>query len=250
MSEMLAGLVLGLAGSLHCAAMCGPLTLAMHGAGRSLPGRTLPGQPGPGQRGPMLPLFAIYHAGRVAMYAVMGLAAGSAGHVVASLGAGRLLAWLAGGALLLSAAAHLGIAPSLPVPPLVRPIARLARASRRVGLRHPVAGALAGGVLNAWLPCGMLYAALTAAAALGRPGAGLAFMTLFGLGTTPALATVWLLAGAFTPGFRRGFRYGTPVALLLVGLLLIARAQAGPPSHGHAAAPHAHGTPAGGSSGP
>jgi sulfite exporter TauE/SafE len=176
------------------------------------------------------------------------LAAGSAGHVVASFGAGRLLAWLAGGVLILSAAAHLGLAPAIPVPPLARPIARLAAASRRVGLRHPAAGAFAGGVLNAWLPCGMLYAALTAAAAFGRPGAGLVFMTLFGLGTTPALAAIWLLAGAVTPRLRRGFRYGTPVALVLVGMLLIARAYAGPSSHGHAAAPHAHGTAAAGSS--
>lgn len=235
MTELLAGLVLGLAGSLHCAAMCGPLTLALHGAGRRLPGRS----------GAVLPLFAIYHAGRVAMYAAAGLAAGSAGHVVASLGAGRLLAWLAGGALILGAAAHLGIVRALPAPPLARPIARLARIGRRVGLRHPAAGAFAGGLLNAWLPCGMLYAALTAAAALGRPGAGLAFMTLFGLGTTPALATVWLLAAAVTPGVRRGFRYGAPVALVVVGLLLIARAYAGPPSPGAATVPHAHGSAAG-----
>jgi sulfite exporter TauE/SafE len=236
MTELLAGLLLGLAGSLHCAAMCGPLTLALRGGVRT-----------PGRPGSVLPLFAIYHAGRVAMYAAAGLAAGSAGHVVASLGAGRLLAWLAGGALILGGAAHLGLVPALPVPPLARPIAGLARIGRRVGAQHPAAGAFAGGVLNAWLPCGMLYAALTAAAALGRPGAGLVFMALFGLGTTPALATVWLLAEAVTPGLRRGFRYGAPVALVLVGLLLIARAYAGPSSPGHAAMPHAHGPAVAGS---
>jgi hypothetical protein len=238
MSELFGGLILGLAGSLHCAAMCGPLTLALHG----------PGRPASGGSGTMLPRFAIYHAGRVSTYAAAGLAAGAAGHVITGLGAGRVLAWLAGAVLILSAATYLGVGPAIPGPPLARPIARLAQASRRIGLRHPAAGAFAGGVLNACLPCGMLYAALTAAAALGRPGAGLTFMALFGLGSLPALAAVWLLAGAFTPAMRRGFRYGTPVALVVVGLMLIARGFADPSPHpGRAGAPHVHGAPAAGS---
>lgn len=242
MSELLAGLVLGLAGSLHCAAMCGPLTLALHGVGRRPPAH-------PADRpGPRLPLFVIYHAGRVSMYAAAGLAAGAAGHVLTAMGAGRSLAWLAGVLLILSAAAHLGIGPAIPALPLAPILGRLARGSRGLGLAHPAAGAFAGGVLNAWLPCGMLYAALTAAAAMGRPGAGLGFMVCFGLGSTPALAVVWLLAGAFTPALKRGFRYGTPVALVVVGLLLIARGYASPPHPPERTpAPHVHWLPAAGS---
>jgi sulfite exporter TauE/SafE len=88
----------------------------------------------------------------------------------------------------------------------------------------------------------MVYAALTAAATLGRPGAGLAFMVLFGLGTLPALAAVWLLAGVVTPALRRGFTYATPAALVIVGLMLIARGYAGQaPSPGPpTATPHVH----------
>lgn len=243
MSEVLGGLMLGLAGSLHCAAMCGPLTLALHG-----PSRPGSGRPRSGRPAPVLPVFAIYQAGRVSTYAAAGLAAGAAGHVITGLGAGRMLAWLAGAVLILSAATYLGIGPSIPAPPLARPVARLAHASRRIGLRHPAAGAFAGGVINACLPCGMLYAALTAAAALGRPIAGLTFMALFGLGSVPALAVVRLLAGAFTPAMRRGFRYGTPVVLVVVGLILIARGFADPSqTPERAAAPHVHGAPVAGS---
>jgi sulfite exporter TauE/SafE len=233
MSALLfAGLLLGLASSLHCAAMCGPVTLALHG----------PRQRGSGRPVPVVPKIAIHHAGRVSMYAVAGVAAGAAGHAITALGAGRVLAWAGGVLLLLTAAAHLGVGPALPGVPLARIVGRVARASRSVWQAHPVAGAFAGGILNAWLPCGMVYAALTAAAALGRPGAGMAFMALFGLGTVPALAAVWLLAGLVTPAMARAFRFGTPVALVIVGLLLIARGYAGSaPDPGDAAEPHVHG---------
>jgi sulfite exporter TauE/SafE len=158
------------------------------------------------------------------------------------------LAWLAGVALLVSATTHLGIGPALPGVPLARTVGRLARVCRGSFHRYPAAGAFTGGVLNACLPCGMVYAALTAAAALGRPVDGLAFMTLFGLGTAPALAAVWLLAGLFTPAVRRGFRHVTPVALVIVGLLLIARAYRDTsPEFEGTALPHVHWAPAAGS---
>lgn len=238
MSVLLAGLLLGLAGSLHCVAMCGPLTLALHG----------PRQRTAGGPKPVLPLIVIYHAGRVSTYAAAGYAAGAVGHAITSMGAGRGLAWVAGVALLVSAATHFGIGPALPGLPVARVVGRLARTARGIFQQHPAAGAFAGGVLNACLPCGMLYAAMTAAAALGRPGDGLAFMTLFGLGTAPALAAVWLLAGLFTPAVRRGFRHATPVALVIVGLLLIARAYRGTsPDLDGTPVPHVHWATAAGS---
>jgi uncharacterized protein len=239
MSELLAGLLLGLAGSGHCAAMCGPLTLALHG-------RQPRATAGPPRA---MPLIAIHHAGRLSMYAAAGVAAGAGGRVITILGAGRGLAWLAGVVLLLSAARHVGIGPAVPGLPIARIVAGAARASRAACLGHPAAGAFAGGVLNAWLPCGMVYAAVTAAAALGRPGAGLAFMALFGLGTLPALAAVWLLARVATPAVKRGLAYATPVALVVVGLMLIARGftDQAPPTDRSASSPHAHWTPATGS---
>jgi sulfite exporter TauE/SafE len=81
----------------------------------------------------------------------------------------------------------------------------------------------------------MVYAALAAAAALGRPAEALLFMALFGTGTLPALAACWALAGAIAPALRQRLRFATPVALAAVGMLLIARglpAQT-PPHDGH-----------------
>jgi sulfite exporter TauE/SafE len=210
MNEHLAGLTLGFAGSLHCAAMCGPLMLA-------------------------------WRRGREAGSAGRGVAAGAAGEVVGTLGAGRAMAWLAGAVLLAAAASHVTHVPSLPGLPLTRVLARLGHASRTQASRRPWLSALLGGALNACLPCGMLYAALTVAAATGTSSAGWRFMLLFGLGTLPALAGTWLAADLLTPHLRNRLKYSAPVALALVGLLLIARGYAG---NGAAAATHRLHTPA------
>jgi uncharacterized protein len=61
-----AGVLLGLAGSVHCAGMCGPLMLTVSGGG-------------PLNASTLLRML-VYHSGRVLMYLVLGAAAGFAGH--------------------------------------------------------------------------------------------------------------------------------------------------------------------------
>jgi sulfite exporter TauE/SafE len=50
--------------------------------------------------------------------------------------------------------------------------------------------ALALGLLWGWMPCGLVYAALAAAATSGAPGAGALTMAAFGVGTLPTLVTM------------------------------------------------------------
>jgi hypothetical protein len=215
MTEVLAGLVLGFAGSAHCAAMCGPLVIALRGGA---PGRS---RHGAGDVG----AFALYHGARLAAYAGLGLVAGSIGHALSTIGVGRTLSLAAGLALIAGAIASLGVVPAPQVlGGLARWIGRLGRACREATAGHAAASAVVAGGLNALLPCGMLYAALTAAAAAGRPGQAALFMALFGLGTLPALAACWTLAGSLGPAVRQRLRFALPLALAGVGLQLIVRA--------------------------
>jgi sulfite exporter TauE/SafE len=62
-----------------------------------------------------------------------------------------------------------------------------------------VAQALPLGLLWGWLPCGLVYSALTTALASGSAGKGALLMLAFGLGTLPNL----LLAGLLLARFRR-----------------------------------------------
>jgi len=69
--NFLAAFLLGLAGSLHCAAMCGPLVLAITAARRQNPAE-------PGTRfnqGEMIHSFA-YHGGRLVTYSFLGAVSG------------------------------------------------------------------------------------------------------------------------------------------------------------------------------
>lgn len=228
MTIVLAGLVVGLVGSGHCVAMCGPLVLLAS-----------PRNPGDQGTRPVLRHALAYHAGRATMYLALGIVAGLAGSAMARLGLGRALAVAAGVILLAQALTAAGI---LPAPWTTVPGADRVTAWVGAGVRwtraHRVTGPLVLGVFNGLLPCGLLYAALTAAAGLGDTWQALAFMAGFATGTAPALVLVALAGRAIAARVPLVLRRAAPVALALVGVLLLSRGLMAPHA-GHAPAPDA-----------
>jgi len=225
MTELLAGFLLGVAGSVHCAAMCGPLVLAFR------PLRT------PGR-------VAMYHATRVTVYAGGGLISAAVGYTSQAMGLGRILSIAAGVALLLLAVGRAGLAvgPGVgagpgPAPAIAnrawRAFADLMRILQRRAADRPVIGVIAAGAANALLPCGLVYAALAAATAFGTTASAVSFMLSFGLGTVPMLAIISALARSVPPGLRLRLRFAAPLALAALGLLLIARGTMSPAMHVH-----------------
>jgi sulfite exporter TauE/SafE len=69
------------------------------------------------------------------------------------------------------------------------------------------------GIMNGFLPCGLVYAALAAAAARGSAGEAMLGMMVFGLGTWPALGALGIAGSALGPGVRARLR---PAAALLM----------------------------------
>jgi sulfite exporter TauE/SafE len=204
MIELLAGAALGVAGSVHCLAMCGPLVLvAARGAGPRH--------------------AAFYHAGRILLYVLLGTIAGLVGSTLALAGLGRVVAVAAGVLLMAGAAAHQQFLNAAAGSRWSAAVARPLVALHRWGSGHPIAGPLATGALNGLLPCGLTYAAVTAAVALGSASAAAAFMAGFGAGTTPALLAFVYTASAAPAGLRMRLKPVLPAALILVGALLIAR---------------------------
>jgi uncharacterized protein len=241
----LGGLVLGAAGSGHCAAMCGPLVALANPRG--------PDGRGPGRRR-LAAHAALYHGGRLTTYVALGALIGLTGNALTSAGLGRALAFAAAGALLLQAVAawhtFRGGAHQSALGALVT------RAIGRVGgwmRQHRVTGPAAFGALTGLLPCGLVYAALTAAAGFGTLADGALFMLMFGLGTVPLLATVGLSAERIERHLPARLKKVAPFALAVVAVLLIIRASgdhmnhgghvepAAAPSSAPAAVPHRHG---------
>ena len=215
-------LLAGLAGSLHCLGMCGPILLAFGEVGGSAQL--------PASRRALDSL--LYHAGRVWTYAVLGLLAGWAGsqaRVGAELlGWQRPLAVAASVLVLLSGLAAFGWLPGLRLDlagagGCSATLARWPWLSAMLRTRSPLARLLLGAVMGL-LPCGLVYAMLVVVATLPTPlHAGLG-MAVFGLGTFPALTALLLTLGVLPARVRRrGSRFAA-VLLLIAGAVMLARA--------------------------
>ena len=210
----LAGLAGGLA---HCSTMCGPFVLAQAAAtaDASLGGGMLRRLSGAA----LLP----YHAGRAIGYGGLGLVAGGAGALLTQASGLRGFAaiLLLGAALLMLGQASSRLAallPRLPTPRLPRALeARLgALLAAPTGWR----GVRLGLLLSA-LPCGLLYAALAAAAGAGSALAGLLAMLAFVAGTMPALVGVALLGRFFGAAIGPAW-HGVAAGLFLLNGVVLA----------------------------
>src|ERR1044071_2954583 len=157
---------LGLVGSLHCAGMCGPLAFALPAVGRTTAAYVL------GR--------VVYNLGRLATYALLGVAFGIVGQTFALAGLQRLASLIAGSAILLGLAASSRLAVGAPA---VKWVVWIKAGLGRLLQQRTLASLFALGALNGLLPCGLVYAACIGAAAFGGIVSGLEYMLAFGLGT-------------------------------------------------------------------
>jgi sulfite exporter TauE/SafE len=179
LTSLAAFFTLGLLGGFgHCVGMCSPFVLFVS--------RRYAG----GGRRAALVAQAWYTLGRVATYAVLGALAGSIGAAIATAGAliglRRAALIVAGLALVLWALVALADLAAFNAGGTL--FGRLAGRLRGRVPGHPFTVGLFLGLL----PCGFLYAAVTAAVGRGGPVEGASALILFGLGTAPALLGVSL----------------------------------------------------------
>lgn len=206
---LLGAFLTGLAGSPHCLVMCGAFAAACSRRPAGL---------------------AAWHVGRLVSYAALGAAAGLVG---AAIPGPPLLGAAVGAALLLwFAAALAGLAPE---PRVVLP--GFARAGRLLEEGRGPAARLAFGIVNGFLPCGLVYSALALSVAVGHPAGGALAMLAFGAGTVPALSIAAASLHRITGRSLAGRRW-LAAAVLAAGLWSIA-ARAGLLGHTHATAPGA-----------
>lgn len=214
--------VTGLVGGVtHCTGMCGPFVLSQVAARLE----TVPAQRMSEWHRLSGAALVPYHLGRATTYAALGAAAAAAAGMLAGAGGG--FRWLAAGLLGLAALFLLGMA----VPRLKALWAGEAAGegwwSRTVGRwARPLFASPTGvrgwllGVALGFIPCGLLYAALAAAAASGDPLAGAFGMLAFAAGTVPILVAVGM-AGHFAVGrWREPVLKWSPLLLVVNAAML------------------------------
>lgn len=210
----LAALLAGLAGSLHCAGMCGGFVVLATGGGGRGPWPTVG-----------------WNLGRLTAYAGLGaLAAALTGGVDRATSAWLGVQWVATVALLLMSvgllvrsvwprrATAVGLVQIGQRPGLFERLgARVARFARRGGAGAPFVLGLA----SALLPCAWLWSFVALAAATAQPLAGAALMGAFWLGTVPALVAVGGLAGRIGQRLKRHAARVTAVGMALAAVLTL-----------------------------
>ncbi len=214
-----AAFVAGLAGGVHCAGMCGGIVGALcNSSGRR-------------DVAPPARYLVAYNAGRITSYACAGALAGALGQAglltraapllqplmfaLASLMLVVLGMCLAGAAPVMGRLEAAGAWLWRGIAPWSRHLLPVTSLPRALGL----------GALWGWLPCGMVYAVLLTALALGNWWQGAAVLFAFGLGTLPNLLGIGLLWRQFTQlrraGMPRMLAGGVVAAFGVYGLIKV-----------------------------
>jgi sulfite exporter TauE/SafE len=211
---------MGLAGSLHCAGVCGGIASSLLMA-KAAPDVT------PAERAATLLKIQI---GRALSYTLCGAMVGGGGAAFAGLinlaGMQPMTRIAAACALVWTGCSVAGLAPSFAI--LDRILASTFNSwpvavTRQFQNPHPVVL----GILWGFAPCGMVYAALLNAILSGSLVAGAGFMAGFGLATIPAVSSiafgVTAIAGVGARLQQRGkLRMGLGAAILTLGLASLA----------------------------
>ena len=202
-----AGLIAGVLGSLHCATMCGPLAMTVYGKGINA-------------------RHWVYNLGRINTYVLLGIAFGALGQGMAFFTSQRMLSVLMGAVILILAlypqVQHRLINTSwhkwIIIP--------LRENLRSITGRGKLLSVYLIGMLNGLLPCGVVYMALSMATATGDTLEAVLVMLGFGLGTSPMMMSLGLIATILKHKGRFSVRRVIAYASVAVGILLVVRGMA------------------------
>jgi len=202
--------IFGLISSLHCIGMCGPIAMMLP-VDRS------------NQTKKTLQIFT-YHLGRLAAYASIGFIFGLFGKGFSMAGLQQELSVLLGIIMIVIVVIpeKVFIAYNFSKP-IFKLISKIKTALGSQFKNKSYQSLFTIGLLNGFLPCGMVYVALFGAIAMQSPSLGILYMLLFGLGTVPMMSSVVYLNSFLTLPFRNKIQKVIPYVAVCIGILFILR---------------------------
>jgi len=202
-------LSIGLLGSLHCIGMCGPIALAL-----------------PLDRSTSWNIFSgnlLYSLGRLFTYFSLGLLFGSIGNGLELMGVQQYLSIFIGALIILGVITQSNYF-SLKLPRFYTSFVSSIQSQLAITFqRKSNTNLLSIGVINGFLPCGLVYMAIAGAISTSTAFNGGMFMLFFGLGTLPLMWMVGVFGGNLSQLFRRKLKSFVPVFLFILGVLFILR---------------------------
>ena len=199
-------LVMGFAGSLHCAGMCSPLAMAIT------------------SRNPFLWSKVIYNTGRIVTYGVLGMIGASFGSLFMVTPYQGILSFIIGALFLLMG---IGAISGIQIPLITRALNKFTNQLKSLFhfwlSKNNQLSILIMGVLNGLLPCGLTYLAMMYCFIMPTVSEGFWFMMLFGVGTWPVMiGFTWLLGIGFGK-LKLNYHRITSILFIAIGVWLLAR---------------------------
>jgi sulfite exporter TauE/SafE len=205
MSDQYLAFLIGLMGSVHCLGMCGPLAFAVPTLHKGW--------------GFLVLDKLSYQGGRIISYCILGAVIGLIGQQIWLAGVQQYLSILSGVLILVAAASKLfNFSAGRANAKLLQPFNRLFGYALKHKANHLIIG-----IVNGFLPCGLVYLALTGALNTGSVNTAVKYMFWYGLGTVPLMFIAGISAGFTSAIFRRKINKAIPYLMIFLGIWFILR---------------------------
>ncbi|MBZ4042861.1 sulfite exporter TauE/SafE family protein [Flavobacterium hibisci] len=202
--------ILGLISSLHCVGMCGPIAMMLPVDHQN--------------EAKKVTQIITYHLGRLTAYATIGLIFGLLGRGFFLAGLQQKMSIFIGLAMITAVLIPERIFSKYNFSkPVYKVISNLKSTLGKQFKNKSYKSLFTIGLLNGFLPCGMVYVALFGAIAMQSAGFGVLYMLLFGLGTIPLMTIVVYMHSLLKLPFRNKIQKAIPYVAVIIGVLFILR---------------------------
>ena len=202
--------IFGLISSFHCIGMCGPIAMMLPVDRNNQAKKTLQ--------------IITYHIGRLSAYATIGLLFGLLGRGFFLAGMQQKLSIFIGIAMIFTILIPEKIFAKYNFSkPIFKLISKIKTTLGNQFKNKSFKSLFIIGLLNGFLPCGMVYVALFGAIAMQSASFGIIYMLLFGLGTVPMMSSIVYINSYLTVPIRNKIQKAIPIIAVVLGVLFILR---------------------------
>ncbi|MFB9107663.1 sulfite exporter TauE/SafE family protein [Flavobacterium gyeonganense] len=202
--------ILGLISSLHCVGMCGPIAMMLPVDHQN--------------EAKKVKQIITYHLGRLTAYSTIGLIFGLLGRGFFLAGLQQKMSIFIGLAMIAAVLIPERIFSKYNFSkPVYKVISNIKSTLGKQFKNKSYKSLFTIGLLNGFLPCGMVYVALFGAIAMQSAGFGVLYMLLFGLGTIPLMTIVVYIHSLLKLPFRNKIQKVIPYVAVVIGVLFILR---------------------------
>ena len=202
--------IFGLISSFHCIGMCGPIAMMLP-VDRN-------------NQAKKVTQIITYHLGRLFAYSTIGFIFGMVGKGFLLAGMQQKMSIFIGIAMILIILIPEKVVANYNFSkPIFKVISKIKTTLGSQFKNKSYKSLFTIGLLNGFLPCGMVYVALFGAIAMQSPTLGILYMVLFGLGTVPMMSSIVYLNSFLTISIRNKIQKAIPYVAVFLGIVFILR---------------------------